>query len=383
MKVRPIPTAVLPCRTLCDCENPRVESRRHEGYHRGVRSLVAITLARFTNATHGPNSMAHDVFVSYSQSDKPTADAACAALESAGIRCWIAPRDVPAGMSWPAAIVGAIGQCRVMVLVFSSHAVASEEVQREVVQAFQHRIVVVPLRIEDVRPSGDMAYYMSSTHWLDALTPPLTARLNELCQTVQAILSTPRGKQDMRTSPSASNSATGPPAAASTIRDQYIRTDSIDAESVRVDPGIAARRHGAFMSSRFAKIISVTTLIVTMLATVAAFGVAAISREHDLPVVYAAFLSLAIFPMLAITASRRWVVSSRILAFLVGWFLTVCSAGLAFIAAVFIWKVAAINLYPDAILDLLVLLLFLGATVGVVVGLIRAFPMMPKPRAND
>ena len=130
--------------------------------------------------------MAHDVFVSYSQRDKPTADDACAALEAAGIRCWIAPRDVPAGMSWPSAIVGAISQSRVMVLVFSSHAVASDEVQREVAQAFQNGVVVVPLRIEDVRPSGDMAYYMSTTHWLDAMTPPLEAHLQRLCQQVQA-----------------------------------------------------------------------------------------------------------------------------------------------------------------------------------------------------
>jgi formylglycine-generating enzyme required for sulfatase activity len=138
--------------------------------------------------------MAHDVFISYSQKDKPTADAACAALEAAGIRSWIAPRDVPAGMSWPAAIVGAIGKSRVMVLVFSSHAIASEEVQREVVQAFQHRAVVVPLRIEEILPSGDMAYYMSATHWLDALTPPLEAHLQRLCETVGSIVGSRPGE---------------------------------------------------------------------------------------------------------------------------------------------------------------------------------------------
>ena len=42
-------------------------------------------------------------------------------------------------MSWPTAtIVGAIGQCRVTVLVFSSDAIASAEVQRGVVHAFQN-----------------------------------------------------------------------------------------------------------------------------------------------------------------------------------------------------------------------------------------------------
>ena len=38
--------------------------------------------------------MAHDVFISHSTSNRPVANAVCASLESAGIRCWIAPRDV-------------------------------------------------------------------------------------------------------------------------------------------------------------------------------------------------------------------------------------------------------------------------------------------------
>ena len=51
--------------------------------------------------------MAHHVFVSYSQHDKPVADAVVARLEQAGFRCWMAPRDVLAGTSWGDAIVNA------------------------------------------------------------------------------------------------------------------------------------------------------------------------------------------------------------------------------------------------------------------------------------
>ena len=39
--------------------------------------------------------VAHDVFISYAHEDKPMADALCATLEQNGLRCWIAPRDVP------------------------------------------------------------------------------------------------------------------------------------------------------------------------------------------------------------------------------------------------------------------------------------------------
>ncbi|MBV9273036.1 MAG: hypothetical protein JO333_04020 [Verrucomicrobia bacterium] len=42
--------------------------------------------------------MALDVLISYAFADKLAADAACAAPEAAGIRCWIAPRNVSPGV---------------------------------------------------------------------------------------------------------------------------------------------------------------------------------------------------------------------------------------------------------------------------------------------
>ena len=41
--------------------------------------------------------MAHDVFLSHSARDRSYADAIRAKLESRGIRCWIAPRDIRPG----------------------------------------------------------------------------------------------------------------------------------------------------------------------------------------------------------------------------------------------------------------------------------------------
>jgi hypothetical protein len=52
--------------------------------------------------------MAHQVFVSYSSRDQAAAQAICAALETAGIRCWIAPRDIEAASQWGGSIVGAV-----------------------------------------------------------------------------------------------------------------------------------------------------------------------------------------------------------------------------------------------------------------------------------
>jgi hypothetical protein len=133
--------------------------------------------------------MSHDVFISYSSKDKPTADAACAALESRGIRCWIAPRDVFPGEEYAASLVRALHESRVMVLVFSSGANRSPQVLREVERAVSRGVPILPLRIEDVPPSEAMEYYISSRHWLDALNPPLEQHLVRLADTVKFLLS--------------------------------------------------------------------------------------------------------------------------------------------------------------------------------------------------
>lgn len=124
--------------------------------------------------------MAHDVFISYSAHDKPAADAVCAKLESRGIRCWTAPRDIRPGMSWGAAIVEAIDGARVMLLLFSSHANGSPQVKREVERAVQQEIVIVPVKVGDVTATGDFAYFLGTPHWLDAIAPPFEQHLDRI-----------------------------------------------------------------------------------------------------------------------------------------------------------------------------------------------------------
>lgn len=133
--------------------------------------------------------MAHDVFISHSSADKTAADAVCAALEVRGIRCWIAPRDVKPSESWAAAIVGAIRGAPVFLLVFSRDANESEQVQREVALAANSAKQVLVLRVEDSLPQAALA--MSTPHWLDAVTPPFEAHLQELAAQCAALLTRP------------------------------------------------------------------------------------------------------------------------------------------------------------------------------------------------
>jgi hypothetical protein len=132
--------------------------------------------------------MAHDVFISYASKDKHVADAACAILESKGIRCWIAPRDILPGADWGESIVDALNQARVFVLVFSSHANTSQQIRREVERAVNRGLAVIPLRIEDVPPAKSLEYFISTPHWLDAFSPPLERHLNYLADIIRHIL---------------------------------------------------------------------------------------------------------------------------------------------------------------------------------------------------
>jgi hypothetical protein len=132
--------------------------------------------------------MAHDIFISYSSKDKPVADAVCATFEAHGMRCWIAPRDVPPGAAWGAAIVDAIQNSRVMVLIFSENANASGQIAREVERAADYGVTIVPIRVEDVAPAQSLQYFLSNIHWLDALSPPLERRLQEIATKIKPML---------------------------------------------------------------------------------------------------------------------------------------------------------------------------------------------------
>jgi WD40 repeat protein len=133
--------------------------------------------------------MAHDVFISYSSKDKLVADAVCATLEAAKIRCWITPRDILPGLDWAESIEGAITKSKLLILIFSSYSNNSKQVSREISLAFNSEVTVIPFRIEDIEPKGAMKYYLLNTHWQDALTPPMENHIKKLVEIVSTFIS--------------------------------------------------------------------------------------------------------------------------------------------------------------------------------------------------
>jgi len=81
-----------------------------------------------------------------------------------------------------------------MVLIFSASSNNSQQVLREVQLAVSSHLHIVQLRIEDVRPNDDLTYFLSTPHWLDALSPPLENHLQRLVVAVQALLGKGEGE---------------------------------------------------------------------------------------------------------------------------------------------------------------------------------------------
>jgi Sulfatase-modifying factor enzyme 1/TIR domain len=136
--------------------------------------------------------MAHDVFISHSTKNKAVADAVCATLENAAIRCWIAPRDVQFSRPFPGEITRAIKESKAIVLIFSADSNNSPQILRELQLAADARLHIIQFRIEDVAPNDDLQFYLSSLQWFDAMTPPLDEHLGRLAIALQDILGLPK-----------------------------------------------------------------------------------------------------------------------------------------------------------------------------------------------
>lgn len=134
--------------------------------------------------------MAHDLFVSYSQPDREAAFALVHRVEARGVSVWIAPRDVSPAADWAAAIIDAISDARLMLLVFSGNSNDSAQVRREVERAVHKQLPILPFRIEDVLPSKSLEYFLSTQHWMDAFPPPLEPHIDRLCSYLDAVLAT-------------------------------------------------------------------------------------------------------------------------------------------------------------------------------------------------
>ena len=129
----------------------------------------------------------YDLFISYCSVDSKIATYVCNKLETKGLKCFIAPRDISAGKGYALEIVNAISNSTAVLLIFSSKSDKSGFVLREVNSAVSRNKTIVPLRVENFLPSEAMEFYLGPTHWLDAFPEVLDTHISSIIDMVTSI----------------------------------------------------------------------------------------------------------------------------------------------------------------------------------------------------
>jgi hypothetical protein len=148
--------------------------------------------AKWWDRNRGPGPGARHVFISHASYDRAPADQVVRTLETAGVPCWIAPRDIPAGRTWASAVVDGIHECPVLIVLLTERSSASPEVHREVQLASHDGKQMLPVRLDPrAHLAGPLAYFLSSIQWIDATARPLGPQLDPLPAAVGRLLGMP------------------------------------------------------------------------------------------------------------------------------------------------------------------------------------------------
>ena len=137
--------------------------------------------------------MSAPIFISYSSKDQDIAETICQALEVRGQTCWISCRDVHPGENFQEAIVRALRDAKVMLLVFTANANNSDEIKKELVLAGRHHVTVVPVRVEDVVPNDAFSYEFATRQWID-LFKDWEREIEQLATRIGYVLETAKPK---------------------------------------------------------------------------------------------------------------------------------------------------------------------------------------------
>lgn len=128
--------------------------------------------------------MTAGVFVCHATEDAAVAHEVVEVLEAAGHPCWIAPRDIPPGSEYTAAILDALDATPTVLLIFSAASSGSPHVRRELETAIGRDTPLLPVRTEPVEPSPSLKYFIGSAQWLDTAGEPVAAWADRLVEAI-------------------------------------------------------------------------------------------------------------------------------------------------------------------------------------------------------
>ncbi len=111
--------------------------------------------------------MGEDVFVSYSRLDNDKVQALTGKLRAAGVRLWMDVRNIDGAAMWGEEIVNAVANSKVLLLLVSKTAVASQNVVKEVLLASERKGHILPVDLEPTEIPGSLKYALAGIQHIE------------------------------------------------------------------------------------------------------------------------------------------------------------------------------------------------------------------------
>ena len=109
-----------------------------------------------SNRAYGP-----DVMVSYSSHDRAQVMQFTQRLRAAGVAAWIDQGGIDGAQKWGEEIVNAIDSCKTVILMISQTSMQSENINKEVMLAWENGKHFLPLCLEDAKIPKSMQYQLA------------------------------------------------------------------------------------------------------------------------------------------------------------------------------------------------------------------------------
>lgn len=112
------------------------------------------------------------IFISHSSRDAEKAAGMCSMLEENGHSCFIAPRNIRPGREYAEEIIDGIMGADVLLLLLSEPSNQSPHVLREVERAGSSCIPIIVYKLEEVKLTKSLEYFLMANQWIDGTEDP-------------------------------------------------------------------------------------------------------------------------------------------------------------------------------------------------------------------
>jgi len=111
----------------------------------------------------------YDAFISHASEDfDKYAMPLVRALEETGLKCWIAPRNIPDGEAYSGAITEGLKASKCVIFLLSRKSNQSKAVHNEIELASRYDKKLITLKLEDLQYHSNLEFHLSSKQYINA-----------------------------------------------------------------------------------------------------------------------------------------------------------------------------------------------------------------------